>query len=49
MKRILENFQINMVSEEVGRWVEDGDDEWCMLLLDIILAYFPKEIIPAHP
>lgn len=27
MKRILENVQINMVSEEVGGWVEDGKDK----------------------
>lgn len=48
MKRILENFQISMVSEEVGGWVEDGVNIWCMLLLDTILADFPKEVILAH-
>lgn len=37
-----------MVSEEVGGWVKDGEDKWCMLILDIILVYFPKEIILAH-
>ena len=48
IKRILENFQISMVSEEVGGWVEDVVDKWCMLLLDTILAYFPKEVILAY-
>lgn len=47
MKRILENFQISMVSEEVGGWVDEVDI-WCMLLLDTILADFPKEVILAH-
>lgn len=43
MKRFLENFQINMMSGEVGAWMENGENKWCLLLLDIILEYFPKK------
>lgn len=42
MNRFLENFQINMMSGEVGGWMENGKNKWCMPLLDIILEYFPK-------
>lgn len=43
MKRFLENFRINMMSGEVGGWMENGENKWCLLLLDIILEYFPKK------